>query len=99
MLTCKTRTLGEFRGEDLHLSNVIRGIGMFLGVFFASLMIGVLTGLLCALISFQCVKQWTALHFPSPFINTLTILISHTEAFQSAQVPIFRVLPHKPDGL
>ncbi|RKP11860.1 Cation/H+ exchanger, partial [Piptocephalis cylindrospora] len=43
-------TLREFSGEEVHLTNVLRGFGMFGGVFFGSLAIGVIVGLACALL-------------------------------------------------
>ncbi|RUS23576.1 Sodium/hydrogen exchanger family-domain-containing protein, partial [Jimgerdemannia flammicorona] len=44
-----SQTLVEFRGMELHLSNIVRGFGMFFGVFSASLGIGIIFGLSVAL--------------------------------------------------
>jgi sodium/hydrogen exchanger-like protein 6/7 len=43
------RTLRKFRGQDLHAVNVFKGIGLFLGVFSASTVIGILFGIGVAL--------------------------------------------------
>ncbi|KAG5455548.1 MAG: Sodium/hydrogen exchanger family-domain-containing protein [Olpidium bornovanus] len=42
-------TFERFRGEELHLHNVFLGVWYFFGVFFGSLIIGVVTGALVAL--------------------------------------------------
>lgn len=42
-------TLHKFRGQDLHVVNILKGIGVFLGVFTASTFIGVLFGIIVAL--------------------------------------------------
>ncbi|RUS17420.1 Sodium/hydrogen exchanger family-domain-containing protein [Endogone sp. FLAS-F59071] len=42
-------TLVEFRGQELHISNIVRGIGMFFGGFTGSLGIGIMFGLAVAL--------------------------------------------------
>jgi sodium/hydrogen exchanger-like protein 6/7 len=42
-------TLGKFRGQELSIENVMNGIITFLGVFFGSTLIGVIIGLICAI--------------------------------------------------
>ncbi|KAL0073931.1 sodium/hydrogen exchanger 3 [Phycomyces blakesleeanus] len=42
-------TLRKFRGQELHVINIFKGIGLFLGVFWASTCIGILFGLAVAL--------------------------------------------------
>lgn len=49
-LTCYIgRTLHKFRGQELHVVNIFKGIGVFMGVFTASTLIGVLFGIIVAL--------------------------------------------------
>ncbi|KAG1172432.1 hypothetical protein G6F70_002556 [Rhizopus microsporus] len=43
-------TLRHFRGQELHAANILKGIGLFLGVFWASTLIGIVCGVLVALI-------------------------------------------------
>ncbi|KAI8328388.1 sodium/hydrogen exchanger 3 [Choanephora cucurbitarum] len=43
-------TLRQFRGKELHVINVLKGIGLFLGVFWASTLIGILCGIFVALV-------------------------------------------------
>lgn len=43
-------TLRQFRGQELHAVNILKGIGLFLGVFWASTLIGILFGVFVALI-------------------------------------------------
>ncbi|KAF7725373.1 monovalent cation:H+ antiporter, CPA1 (nhx1) [Apophysomyces ossiformis] len=42
-------TLRKFRGQELHAINIFKGIGLFLGVFWASTFIGILFGIVVAL--------------------------------------------------
>ncbi|KAJ3094380.1 monovalent cation:H+ antiporter, CPA1 (nhx1), partial [Phlyctochytrium planicorne] len=42
-------TLGQFQGQEVSVSNILRGIGSFLGSFFGSVMIGVIIALICSL--------------------------------------------------
>ncbi|KAI7869947.1 Sodium/hydrogen exchanger family-domain-containing protein [Spinellus fusiger] len=42
-------TLRKFRGQELHAINIFKGIGLFLGVFWASTLIGILFGITVAL--------------------------------------------------
>ncbi|KAF9305194.1 monovalent cation:H+ antiporter, CPA1 (nhx1) [Mortierella antarctica] len=42
-------TLKKYRGEDFHLGNVLHGVSTFFFVFFVSLMIGAIIGLMAAL--------------------------------------------------
>ncbi|KAG0164629.1 monovalent cation:H+ antiporter, CPA1 (nhx1) [Apophysomyces sp. BC1034] len=42
-------TLRKFRGQELHTINIFKGIGLFLGVFWASTFIGILFGIVVAL--------------------------------------------------
>ncbi|KAI7874795.1 sodium/hydrogen exchanger 3 [Mucor mucedo] len=42
-------TLRKFRGQDLHVVNIVKGVGLFLGVFWASTFIGILFGVVVAL--------------------------------------------------
>jgi sodium/hydrogen exchanger-like protein 6/7 len=49
ILTNHLRTLNKFRGQDLHVANIFKGIGTFIGVFTASVAIGVLFGISVAL--------------------------------------------------
>ncbi|KAJ3063986.1 monovalent cation:H+ antiporter, CPA1 (nhx1) [Quaeritorhiza haematococci] len=44
-----TGTLKQFGGKDVSFSNMTHGIGIFLGVFFGSLLIGTILALICAL--------------------------------------------------
>ncbi|ORX55681.1 sodium/hydrogen exchanger [Hesseltinella vesiculosa] len=44
-----SETLRKFRGQDLHAVNVFKGIGLFFGVFSASMLIGILFGVAVAL--------------------------------------------------
>ncbi|KAI8342616.1 sodium/hydrogen exchanger 3 [Chlamydoabsidia padenii] len=44
-----SETLRKFRGQDLHAVNIFKGIGLFLGVFSASTLIGILFGIGVAL--------------------------------------------------
>lgn len=49
VITVVVRTLHKFRGQELHVINIFKGIGVFLGVFTASTLIGVLFGIIVAL--------------------------------------------------
>ncbi|KAI9491255.1 sodium/hydrogen exchanger 3 [Zychaea mexicana] len=44
-----SETLHKFRGQELHVVNIFKGVGTFLGVFTASTLIGVLFGVTVAL--------------------------------------------------
>ncbi|KAJ8658149.1 sodium/hydrogen exchanger 3 [Lichtheimia ornata] len=44
-----SETLHKFRGQELHVVNIFKGIGVFMGVFTASTLIGVLFGIIVAL--------------------------------------------------
>ncbi|KAI9314786.1 sodium/hydrogen exchanger 3 [Dichotomocladium elegans] len=44
-----SETLHKFRGQELHVANIFKGIGVFMGVFTASTLIGVLFGIMVAL--------------------------------------------------
>ncbi|KAI9275710.1 Sodium/hydrogen exchanger family-domain-containing protein [Phascolomyces articulosus] len=44
-----SETLHKFRGQELHVTNILKGVGTFLGVFTASTLIGVLFGIVVAL--------------------------------------------------
>ncbi|GAB5588505.1 monovalent cation:H+ antiporter [Umbelopsis nana] len=44
-----SETLNKFRGQELHVANIFKGIGTFIGVFTASVAIGVLFGVSVAL--------------------------------------------------
>ncbi|KAI8381054.1 sodium/hydrogen exchanger 3 [Radiomyces spectabilis] len=44
-----SETLRQFRGQEMHIINVFKGIGYFLGVFWASTAIGILFGISVAL--------------------------------------------------
>ncbi|KAI8148824.1 Sodium/hydrogen exchanger family-domain-containing protein [Fennellomyces sp. T-0311] len=44
-----SETLHKFRGQELHVVNIFKGIGTFLGVFTASTLIGILFGIIVAL--------------------------------------------------
>ena len=56
-----SRTLQSFKGKDLHMQNVMSGVGLFFGVFLGSLSIGVLFGLVTALM----LKHSHVRRFPS----------------------------------
>ena len=43
------RTLHKFRGQELHVINIFKGVGTFVGVFTASTLIGILFGITVAL--------------------------------------------------
>ncbi|KAJ3327811.1 monovalent cation:H+ antiporter, CPA1 (nhx1) [Blyttiomyces sp. JEL0837] len=42
-------TLNQFHGKEITIANIFQGVGSFLGVFFGSLMIGVIIALICSL--------------------------------------------------
>lgn len=44
-----SRTLSQFHGEDIYLSSLFHGIGIFLLSFSISMALGVLFGLMCSL--------------------------------------------------
>ncbi|KAI9594030.1 Sodium/hydrogen exchanger family-domain-containing protein [Syncephalis fuscata] len=62
-------TINQFRGHELHMTNIIRAIGVFLGIFFGSLAIGVFVGLGCSLI----LKHSGIYRYPS--IETCIVLL------------------------
>jgi sodium/hydrogen exchanger-like protein 6/7 len=43
------RTLSQFHGEDIYLSSLFHGIGIFLLSFSISMALGVIFGLMCSL--------------------------------------------------
>jgi sodium/hydrogen exchanger-like protein 6/7 len=43
------RTLSQFHGEDIYLSSLFHGVGIFLFSFFVSMILGVAFGLGCSL--------------------------------------------------
>lgn len=45
----KTRTLSHFHGEDIYLSSIFHGVGIFLFSFLVSMALGVSFGLACSL--------------------------------------------------
>ncbi|KAG9301684.1 hypothetical protein G9A89_016755 [Geosiphon pyriformis] len=82
------QTLKQFEGKELHLSNIIRGIGTFLGIFTASLWIGIIIALLCALISFDNIYKVNMLKYSQlhkyPAIESCMIgLIAYNSYFFS----------------
>ncbi|KAJ3038410.1 monovalent cation:H+ antiporter, CPA1 (nhx1), partial [Rhizophlyctis rosea] len=44
-----SRTLGQFRGREVTLSNMLHGIATFIAVFTGSVMVGIIIALICAL--------------------------------------------------
>ncbi|KAI7847810.1 sodium/hydrogen exchanger 3 [Circinella umbellata] len=44
-----SETLHKFRGQELHVINIFKGVGTFVGVFTASTLIGILFGIIVAL--------------------------------------------------
>ncbi|KAI8057350.1 Sodium/hydrogen exchanger family-domain-containing protein [Syncephalis plumigaleata] len=62
-------TINQFRGHELQVLNVIQAIGVFLGIFFGSLAIGVFVGLGCSLL----LKHSGIYRYPS--IETCIVLL------------------------
>ncbi|KAI8983742.1 sodium/hydrogen exchanger 3 [Pilobolus umbonatus] len=71
-------TLRKFRGQDLHISNILKGIGLFMGVFWASTFIGVLYGVLVALI----LKHSQLYRFPH-IETSIVLLMAYSSYFFS----------------
>ncbi|KAG0747972.1 hypothetical protein G6F57_000482 [Rhizopus arrhizus] len=71
-------TLRQFRGQDLHAVNIFKGIGLFLGVFWASTLIGILCGVLVAL----TMKFSQLYRFPS-IEACLVLLMAYSSYFLS----------------
>ncbi|KAI7898807.1 Sodium/hydrogen exchanger family-domain-containing protein [Cokeromyces recurvatus] len=74
-------TLRKFRGQELHAVNIFRGIGLFLGVFWASTFIGVLVGILVALM----LKYSQLYRFPS-IESCLVLLFAYSSYFFSNSI-------------
>lgn len=48
-LLTRSRTLSRFHGEDIYISSLFHGVGIFLFSFFISMLLGVAFGLCCSL--------------------------------------------------
>ncbi|KAI8354650.1 Sodium/hydrogen exchanger family-domain-containing protein [Blakeslea trispora] len=71
-------TLRQFRGKELHVVNVLKGVGLFLGVFWASTVIGLLCGIFVALL----LKHSQLYRFPS-IESCLVFLFAYSSYFFS----------------
>ncbi|GAA5805780.1 hypothetical protein HPULCUR_011305 [Helicostylum pulchrum] len=71
-------TLRKFRGQDLHLVNIVKGVGLFLGVFWASTFIGILFGVAVALM----LKYSQLFRFPN-IEACLVLLMAYSSYFFS----------------
>ncbi|KAI8973466.1 Sodium/hydrogen exchanger family-domain-containing protein [Mycotypha africana] len=71
-------TLREFRGQELHLANIFRGIGLFMGVFWASTFIGVFFGVVVAIL----LKYSQLSRFPS-IEACIVLLMAYSSYFFS----------------
>lgn len=71
-------TLRKFRGQDLHVINIFKGIGLFLGVFWASTFIGILFGVLVALM-----LKYSQLYKFASIESCLVLLLAYSSYFFS----------------
>lgn len=71
-------TLRKFRGQDLHVVNIVKGVGLFLSVFWASTFIGILFGVVVALM----LKHSQLYRFPS-IEACLVLLLAYSSYFFS----------------
>lgn len=71
-------TLRKFRGQELHAVNIFKGIGLFLGVFWASTFIGILFGVVVALM-----LKYSQLSRFSSIESCLVLLMAYSSYFFS----------------
>ncbi|CAO0802341.1 unnamed protein product [Mucor circinelloides] len=71
-------TLRKFRGQELHAVNILKGIGLFLGVFWASTFIGILFGVVVALM-----LKYSQLSRFSSIESCLVLLMAYSSYFFS----------------
>lgn len=71
-------TLHQFHGQELHIVNIFKGIGLFLGMFWASTFIGILFGMVVALM----LKYSQLYRFPS-IESCLILLMAYSSYFFS----------------
>lgn len=71
-------TLRKFRGQDLHVINIFKGIGLFLGVFWASTFIGILFGVFVALM-----LKYSQLYKFASIESCLVLLLAYSSYFFS----------------
>ncbi|KAK4520053.1 uncharacterized protein ATC70_008181 [Mucor velutinosus] len=71
-------TLRKFRGQELHVVNIFKGIGLFLGVFWASTFIGILFGVVVALM-----LKYSQLSRFSSIESCLVLLMAYSSYFFS----------------
>ncbi|KAG2191083.1 hypothetical protein INT46_001943 [Mucor plumbeus] len=71
-------TLRKFRGQELHVVNIFKGIGLFLGVFWASTFIGILFGVVVALM-----LKYSQLSRFSNIESCLVLLMAYSSYFFS----------------
>ncbi|KAF9923488.1 monovalent cation:H+ antiporter, CPA1 (nhx1) [Linnemannia zychae] len=74
-------TLKKYRGQDFHLGNVLHGVSTFFFVFFVSLMIGAIIGLIAAL----ALKR-TNIHFYPGLESCLIALMAYASYFFSNSI-------------
>ncbi|KAI1318692.1 monovalent cation:H+ antiporter, CPA1 (nhx1) [Mortierella claussenii] len=74
-------TLKKYRGEDFHLGNVLHGVSTFFFVFFISLTIGAIIGLIAAL----ALKR-TNIHFYPGLESCLIALMAYASYFFSNSI-------------
>ncbi|KAI9248402.1 sodium/hydrogen exchanger 3 [Sporodiniella umbellata] len=80
-------TLRHFRGQELHAVNVIKGIGLFMGVFWASTLIGILFGVLVALM----MKYSELYRFPN-IEACLVLLMAYSSYFFSNAIQMSSIV-------
>lgn len=68
----------KFRGQELHVVNIFKGIGLFLGVFWASTFIGILFGVVVALM-----LKYSQLSRFSNIESCLVLLMAYSSYFFS----------------
>lgn len=71
-------TLRKFRGQELHVVNIFKGIGLFLGVFWASTFIGILFGVIVALM-----LKYSQLHRFASIESCIVLLLAYSSYFFS----------------
>ena len=72
------RTLSQFHGEDIYLSSLFHGVGIFLFSFAVSMLLGVAFGLCCSL----GLKHSQLAQFPA-IESCLVALVAYTSYFFS----------------
>ncbi|KAI9004226.1 Sodium/hydrogen exchanger family-domain-containing protein [Gaertneriomyces semiglobifer] len=67
------KVLGQFRGREVSVGNVLRGVGSFMAVFTGSVLVGIIIALICALM----LKHARFYEFPS-LESSIIVLLAYS---------------------